>query len=304
MKFTQSCSLPVVYCLLLLAATACKPEYTIETVVELANPEAPAAQRQRLADSLAARLGAAFGAATRLEPAGSGFRVLTSHTGQPTAEMGKLVGATGSVKFEIYDLFRATDPEVRQHLEGVAWADYKAELNGGLMGEAVVAGLEKRGRVQELLTVLNQGAAADIRFVSGQNRASSPLNPGDIHHLIYALRIPAGGKAPIDYRMVETTRVQPDGAGQIGVVITMNAEGARTWGEMTTRAAADGNRAVALLLNGEVFSAPAVQSPITGGITMLSGFRSAEQADNLAVQIPLGPLPLRLKVVSQRVVDQ
>jgi len=116
--------------------------------------------------------------------------------------------------------------------------------------------------------------------------------------------VPADGEAPIGHEEVESAEVQPDGSGRIGVVIKLNADGARTWGNMTTAAAADNNRAVALLLNDEVFSAPIVQSPIIGGTTMLSGFRSAEQAENLATQIPLGPLPLRVKVISQRVVDQ
>jgi len=117
MKFYRSLSLSVVYCLFLLVLTACKPEYTIETVVELNDPEAASeAARQRLAERLQDRLGATFGTATRLEPTDSGFRILSPHTGQPTAEMGKLVGATGSVEFAIYDLCRATDPEVQQHL--------------------------------------------------------------------------------------------------------------------------------------------------------------------------------------------
>lgn len=51
----------------------------------------------------------------------------------------------------------------------------------------------------------------------------------------------------------------------------MNNDGARTWAEMTTKAANNGNREIAIVLDSAVVSAPRVINPITGGNSSITG---------------------------------
>ncbi|MET0606149.1 MAG: protein translocase subunit SecD [Beijerinckiaceae bacterium] len=85
-------------------------------------------------------------------------------------------------------------------------------------------------------------------------------------------------------------------------------KGARAFGEATTKGL---YRRLAIVMidkkpggivEKRVISAPTVQSPITGGSGQITGNFSAEAANNLAIQLRSGALPVALTVVEQRVV--
>ena len=97
--------------------------------------------------------------------------------------------------------------------------------------------------------------------------------------------------------------------GQIEVNITMSAEGSKIWAEATTRMApiSKGGKSptgeqVAIVLDGVVKSAPAVNEPITGGQTAISGTFTADEAKNLKTVLETGALPVTLEPVDTRVV--
>ena len=65
----------------------------------------------------------------------------------------------------------------------------------------------------------------------------------------------------------------------------------------------DQNRAIAIVLDDQVISAPTIQEPITNGQASISGgFATYDEASNLAVQLNSGALPVDLEIVEQNTV--
>jgi SecD/SecF fusion protein len=123
------------------------------------------------------------------------------------------------------------------------------------------------------------------------------------HYELYAIKVPASGKAPVEGDMVIDAREQPDPmTNQVTVSLKMNQEGARKWGEMTTKAAADNNREIAILLDGEVVSAPRVNTPITSGDSQITGDFSVQEGQDLANILQVGKLPAGTKIVQESLV--
>ncbi|USX52143.1 protein translocase subunit SecD [Lentzea sp. HUAS12] len=80
----------------------------------------------------------------------------------------------------------------------------------------------------------------------------------------------------------------PNGTGYV-VNLDFKSEGGTKWGSFT---AANVQQAVAVVLDGEVMSAPTIQSAISGGSTEISGKFTLKEATNLANTLKYGALPL------------
>jgi len=87
--------------------------------------------------------------------------------------------------------------------------------------------------------------------------------------------------------------------GEVEVNLRMNAAGAKKWADMTTKAANDGNREIAITLDGEVVSAPRVNDAITGGSSSITGNFSVEEAVDFASILEVGKLPARTKIIQE-----
>ncbi|SDG45268.1 preprotein translocase subunit SecD [Lentzea fradiae] len=80
----------------------------------------------------------------------------------------------------------------------------------------------------------------------------------------------------------------PNGTGYV-VNLDFKSEGGTKWAAFTS---ANVQQAVAVVLDGEVMSAPTIQSAITGGSTEISGKFTLKEAQNLANTLKYGALPL------------
>ncbi|MFD4671151.1 protein translocase subunit SecD [Lentzea sp. NPDC058450] len=80
----------------------------------------------------------------------------------------------------------------------------------------------------------------------------------------------------------------PNGTGYV-VNLDFKSEGGSKWAKFT---AANVQQAVAVVLDGEVMSAPTIQSAIEGGSTEISGKFTLKEAQNLANTLKYGALPL------------
>ena len=123
---------------------------------------------------------------------------------------------------------------------------------------------------------------------------------------LFAVKDPSGkGKAELSGKSIVDARVSYDEIGDVVVSMTMNSEGAVTWGAMTERCANENNRAVAVVLDNLVFSAPNVQTAITNGRSQISfgTGQSAEQklaeAEDLAGLLKAGSLPAPARIVDE-----
>lgn len=90
--------------------------------------------------------------------------------------------------------------------------------------------------------------------------------------------------------------------GQMAVNLSMNNKGAQIWSEMTTRAANNGNREVAICIDNEVISSPSVRGPIPGGNTQITGNFSVQEAADFASILEVGKLPAKLDIIQEETV--
>ncbi len=83
------------------------------------------------------------------------------------------------------------------------------------------------------------------------------------------------------------------------VSLTMNTEGARRWRTLT---AENIGRCIAIVLDGRVYSAPVVQEEIPGGRSQIQGDFTIREAQDLAMVLETGRLPVRVRVLQEGIV--
>lgn len=121
---------------------------------------------------------------------------------------------------------------------------------------------------------------------------------------LYALKKSRGKDvAPLDGGVVTDAFPQPDPqSGKVQVSLRMNNAGARTWADLTTQAANNNNREIAIVLDDEVVSAPRVINPITGGESSITGDYTVDEAKDFANILTVGKLPARTRIVQESLV--
>ena len=105
--------------------------------------------------------------------------------------------------------------------------------------------------------------------------------------------------APVSGEVVSDARQDYDQNGRPEVSMTMNPNGSRKWAKMT---GANIGKQVAVVLDDVVYSAPVVQSEITGGSTQISGNFTIDEAQDLAQVLKAGKLPAPTRIVEEAVV--
>jgi preprotein translocase subunit SecD len=81
--------------------------------------------------------------------------------------------------------------------------------------------------------------------------------------------------------------------------MTMNSEGATDWARIT---GANIDKRIAIMLDGVVFSAPAVRNKITGGRSQIEGMANMEEAKLLEIVLKAGALPAPVDILEERTV--
>jgi preprotein translocase subunit SecD len=99
--------------------------------------------------------------------------------------------------------------------------------------------------------------------------------------------------------MIENVQVSRDPSGQYVIQFQLTSAGAEIFAEYTTNHVGD---FLGIVLDKTVISAPNVNEPITEGEGVISGQFTLESANNLAVQLRYGSLPIPLKVVETRTI--
>lgn len=87
--------------------------------------------------------------------------------------------------------------------------------------------------------------------------------------------------------------------GQNVVNLEFTDEGAKKFADLTTK---NVGRTIAILLDGEVLTAPNVREPILGGKAEISGQKTLKEAQNLAVVLRSGALPVKVNIIETRTV--
>ena len=90
-----------------------------------------------------------------------------------------------------------------------------------------------------------------------------------------------------------------DQDGRAVVSISFNTAGARRFGRVTQE---NVNKPFAIILDDKVLSAPNINEPILGGQAQISGNFTVETANQLAVSLASGKLPVKLNVIEERTI--
>jgi len=90
-----------------------------------------------------------------------------------------------------------------------------------------------------------------------------------------------------------------DQDGQPVVDITFNTQGARRFGRVTQE---NVNKPFAIILDDKILSAPNINEPILGGRAQISGNFTVQTANDLAISLASGKLPVKLNVIEERTV--
>ncbi|MBN8815486.1 MAG: protein translocase subunit SecD [Sphingomonas sp.] len=93
------------------------------------------------------------------------------------------------------------------------------------------------------------------------------------------------------------TDTENPGAWAVG--FQFNTQGGKSFAKTTQ---ANVGKPFAIILDGTVISAPNIQTPILGGSGRITGSFDAKAANDLAIQLKSGALPVALKVVEERTV--
>ena len=118
---------------------------------------------------------------------------------------------------------------------------------------------------------------------------------------LHALKVTeASGRAPLEGDVIVDAKDEFEQmSGRPSVSMSMNSDGARRWAQLTK---ANVGKAVAIVLDGVVYSAPRVNSEISGGNSQITGNFTIEDTKDLATTLKSGRMPAPARIVQEEVV--
>lgn len=118
---------------------------------------------------------------------------------------------------------------------------------------------------------------------------------------LYAIKVSSSnGQVPLQGDVVVDAKDEFNHVtGQPEVNMTMNTEGARRWAALTK---ANVGKAIAIVLDNAVYSAPRVNGEIDGGSSAISGNFTVEMTKDLANTLKSGRMPAPARIVQEEVV--
>ena len=146
--------------------------------------------------------------------------------------------------------------------------------------------------------VAKQVLPSDLKLLWSAKPADG-LNQKNVFEL-HALKITTSdGRPVLEGDVITDAKDQFDQFGKPEVSMSMNSEGAREWSAITK---ANLGKAVAIVLDGVVYTAPRINSEIDGGQSSISGNFTIEDTKDLANTLQSGRMPAPARIVQEEVV--
>ena len=221
----------------------------------------------------------------------------------------------------------ATDSTKKVQAKAAATPKFALNKNNAVKGEdAQMAALKKMHPLLSMLQTIPGDALSLVGYASVRDTAAinkmiygslaKQILPSDLKLLwsakpedglnkknvygLYALKITTSdGRAPLEGDVVTDAKDDFNQHGRPQVSMTMNSEGAREWAALTK---ANVGKAIAIVLDGVVYSAPRVDREISGGQSVISGNFTIEDTKDLANTLKSGRMPAPAKIVQEEVV--
>lgn len=147
--------------------------------------------------------------------------------------------------------------------------------------------------------IAKQIIPTDVKLMWGAKPADG-LSVKNVYEL-YALKVTqTNGRAPLEGDVITDAKDEFNSVtGRPTVNMQMNSDGARRWASLTK---ANVGRAIAIVLDGVVYSAPRVNGEIPGGSSEISGNFTIEDTKDLANTLKSGRMPAPARIVQEDVV--
>ena len=208
-----------------------------------------------------------------------------------------------------------------------AKAAFKTKKNAKADDAAAMAEAKKQNPLFSVLQPSGNGALSLVGYASARDTAevnkiiysalAKQILPADCRLLwsakpadgiqakniyeLHAIKVTTtNGRAPIEGDVVTDAKDQFNNVtGSPEVSMTMNSDGARRWAALTK---ANVGKAIAIVLDGTVYSAPRVNGEISGGQSSISGNFTIEDTKDLANTLKSGRMPAPAHIVQEEVV--
>ncbi len=208
-----------------------------------------------------------------------------------------------------------------------AKAAFKTKKNAKADDAAAMAESKKQNPLFSVLQPSGNGALSLVGYASARDTAevnkiiysalAKQILPADCRLLwsakpadgiqakniyeLHAIKVTTtNGRAPIEGDVVTDAKDQFNNlTGSPEVSMTMNSDGARRWAALTK---ANVGKAIAIVLDGTVYSAPRVNGEISGGQSSISGNFTIEDTKDLANTLKSGRMPAPAHIVQEEVV--
>ncbi|MEE9270770.1 MAG: protein translocase subunit SecD [Candidatus Krumholzibacteria bacterium] len=164
-------------------------------------------------------------------------------------------------------------------------------------GGAAVMDERQKQTVDLLLNTSQAKAVLPRGSVFLWHSVAQPLQGGGLGRLLYLVeKEPTLSGASL---VNATTRPDPDDPSSLNISFTLDRRGALVFSRFTGE---NIGRRIAIVLDGQVHSAPVVQSKIPGGEGRITGGFTDEEANDLAIVLRAGALPVRIDIKEERTV--
>ena len=178
---------------------------------------------------------------------------------------------------------------------------------GGRGGATVGLAQDRdRNKIDSLLALATEYhlLPEDLTLLWGAKPIQDPQTRKLINiYELYAIRTNRSMKPDLSGDVVTSARADVDqnrlGSAEPQVSMSMNQEGAQIWARLTKE---NIGRSIAIVLDGVVYSAPNVNSEITGGQSSISGNFTIEEANDLANVLNSGKMETSVVIEQENVV--
>ncbi|MBO7579356.1 MAG: protein translocase subunit SecDF [Prevotella sp.] len=140
---------------------------------------------------------------------------------------------------------------------------------------------------------------SDLKLCWGAT-PSDMVNSKNVYELYALKKTGTNGRAPLEGDVIVDAKDEFDHVtGRPCVSMSMNSDGARRWATLTK---ANVGKAIAIVLDDAVYSAPRVNGEISGGNSQITGNFTVETTKDLANTLKSGRMPAPARIVQEEVV--
>ena len=130
-------------------------------------------------------------------------------------------------------------------------------------------------------------------------KASDSDKTGQLFELYAIKSTERNGRAPLEGDVIVDATDTYDQYNKPCVSMSMNTDGARRWATLTKN---NIDHAIAIVLDGYVYSAPNVEGEISGGVSQITGSFTPEVTKDLANVLKSGKMPAPARIVQEDIV--